>query len=96
MKTPEEILKEKLKFIYFENSDKAYHNVLSAMEEYAAQFKSEWISVLERKPEHYRYGKRQKVWIGWIGSDRIYIVYADQIYDCTATHWHLVPQPPKI
>ena len=97
-KTAEEILKE-TKYTMFGRT-KLYdeEDVLPAMETYAAQFKSEWVSVDERLPEpNVRVLVYSKVHKDHLISEIDEKGRWWQTYTLLngVTHWQPLPTPPK-
>lgn len=97
MKTAEEILSEKFGVIKGDNP-----GIIEAMEEYANQFKTKWISVEERLPDHMfavlvcvdGYYQMNPAWYSQVSNKWMW-VYNTSSSKEIVSHWMEFPHSPN-
>lgn len=98
MKTKEEILENRRNSPKFStNQQFSKDQIILAMEEYADQFKTKWVSIEERLPEYgqsvYTYSPAQED-----TNECQRIITCGTLkagFPCGVTHWMPMPEPPN-
>jgi len=113
MKTAENIVDQNFRSDYWLDrmmiiNSAAKNIVIEAMEEYADQYKSKWISVTERLPETDKHNESEEVlcyseltrqFVGWYNSEKkewcasVFTASNDEI--CSVTHWKHLDENPE-